>query len=69
MSVSQNQRKNTDLVVLVDDVNSSSFILCAGLGQIGVEGCADDDVVVAVAVDVQHCQRVAEVGADLGPML
>jgi hypothetical protein len=34
-----------------------------------VEGCADDDVVVAVAVDVQYCQRVAEVGADLGPML
>lgn len=41
------------LIVLVDYIDSSGLIEGAGLGEVGVQRCSDDDVVVAVAVDVE----------------
>jgi len=50
---------------LVDNVDPPRLVLRAGLCQVGVERGADDYVVEAVAVDVQHRDRVAEVSAHL----
>ena len=52
---------------MVDNVDPPRLVLRAGLCQVGVERRADDDVVEAIAVDVQDRDRVAEVSAHLSP--